>query len=214
MNTTIKQYAFFFSQLGYSADYYPDKQLFYLKEARIYAKICPDPAPPEIIKQAKEQSKKHRIVLLEGALTFRMYDIYENNHFSGGHPINFVTDGDKYSPVFFDPEYSLDFWPKENIAIAVAINMGEDIVCQRCGSINDFEITKPSLHYKATCKCGCYITNISDNKPSVIHFGKYKGRPVLSMITDEEIRYLKWALEQGLFKGKIKRHVEERIAAV
>jgi|GEM_PF-2352903 hypothetical protein len=210
MNTIQNQYAYFFSKLGYTTEFFPEKGLFYLKEIETYCKLCDDPAPPDIVNRAIEQAKKHTIVLLEGALTYRAYMVYQGEYAAEGI---FVTNGDKYSPFYYSGgDFYLDNFEKELINMTLAIRCGEDVICQRCGSINDFTISKPSLHYKATCKCGTYITNLSENKPSLLHFGKYKGRAIKSMSTKEEIDYLNWGLSQGIFKGKLKKDIQERIS--
>lgn len=211
MTTIENQYAYFFSLLGYKTEFFPEKQLFYLPEVKTYCKICDDPAPPDILAQADTYSKKHDIILLEGPLTFRTYNWFFKE---GSMQGMFIRNGYKYHPLYWTQDYDPEWFPEEAKITAMAIRCGEDVVCHQCGSINDFIITKPSIHYKATCRCGAYITNISENKPSYFFFGKYKDRSVKSMHTNEEIQYLQWGINQNIFKGKLKKDVMERLSEI
>lgn len=206
------QYAYYFSKLGYTTEFFPEKSLFFIKELNAYAKCCSDPALPDIVEKAIEQSKKFNIILLEGNLSFKPYRVFTKNDMpeSIGYTAVLVCKDRKYSPYFWDGEMNIDIWPDESNIIATAIN-GEQFECHRCGTCDDIKISKPSLHYKVTCKCGAYITNVSENKPSALYFGKYKGRSVASMQSKEEIQYLEWGLTQNMFKGKLRRDIEERV---
>lgn len=209
-----RQYASYFSYLGYSVEFYEDKSLFFIKELNAYAKMCSDPPLPEIIEKAEKSCLKNDIILLDGNLSFKPYTIYRKNYDDNGFTsIKYVLviKDRKYSPYFFEKWFDLDIWKDEAAIIAACINNNQSFECHQCGLVDDITVSKPSLHYKVSCACGAYITNVSENKPSSLFFGKYKGRAVASMKSDEEIRYLQWGLSQNIFKGKLKRDIEERV---
>lgn len=88
-----------------------------------------------------------------------------------------------------------------------------DIICQNCGSINDFHTIMKSNQNTAWCNgCDKFIKNISQGKPPVIHFGKYKGRLISTMVLKDEIQYLEWLNSQewatSVIKGQIANHFE------
>ncbi len=81
----------------------------------------------------------------------------------------------------------------------------DDVVCKKCGLVNDYRIiekpffSKPVIegeqakfHKTAYCNgCDSYITHLSQNKPQMFYFGKYRNVPV-DEVTD--VNYLNWAL--------------------
>lgn len=68
-----------------------------------------------------------------------------------------------------------------------------DIICQRCGSVNDYREEIKGPHKTAICNgCDRYIKHLSQGNPTVLYFGKYKGRELSSLTSDEEKRYLEW----------------------
>lgn len=72
----------------------------------------------------------------------------------------------------------------------------EEINCKACGLCNDYRTEQSGQHIKAVCNgCGRYIKFISQGKPSVLHFGKYKGREIASMRSPTEVEYLKWMMK-------------------
>lgn len=212
MTTIENQYAYLFSQLGHTTEFYPEKSLFHLKESNIYCKVCENPASDETIKKAIEGSRKHQIVLLEGGISFKSFRMFNNGEESC--PVVFLDKSHKWYPLYWGYDFDLEYFRETTIIVSLAIRCGEDVECHRCGLVNDFTVSKPSLHYKATCRCGNYITNISENKPSALYFGKYKGRLVSSMQGNDELQYLEWGLTQNMFKGKLKRDVIERLLKV
>lgn len=200
MTKRDKQYHDFFKLLGYEFVYYPDKNSFQIKDVG-YAKVCDFPATETMKDLACQASIKQDIILLDGNLTFKSYLIFsQGREWTGGI---FIKNGDKYHPFYWSYDYDVDSFPETSVVIAKIIN-GSDIVCQRCGSINDFIIQKPSIHYKCTCKCGSFIKNIGTNEPATLYFGKYKGREISSMRSDEELNYLNWLLNNSQsIKGKL-----------
>lgn len=88
----------------------------------------------------------------------------------------------------------------------------QDLICKKCGSVNDYEIRESSLHNTAYCLCGNYIKHVPKNESPKIHFGKYKGRDISSLTSDEETRYLYWLMNQDIkanLKLQIERHLKK-----
>ena len=85
----------------------------------------------------------------------------------------------------------------------------ENMVCNRCGSIDDFRKEKAGIHVKAICNgCDSYIKMIPQNGPAKFYIGKYKGT-MISKCDDKN--YLTWFLENTDPKKKIKKAIEHRI---
>ncbi len=208
MNLRDKQYHEFFTRMGYEFVYYPEKSGFLIKEIG-YAKVCDYPAPKVLQDKAEENGKKQTTILLEGPLSFKPYSFYSEN---GWTESIFIPKGEKYYPVFWQNEYDVDIFPGTSKNIGVVLN-GGDVVCQRCGSVNDFQVQKPSIHYKAVCQCGCFIKNLPTNQPAVLYFGKYQGREVASMRSDEELRYLQWLVDNSnSLKGRVLEAIKYQLA--
>lgn len=80
-----------------------------------------------------------------------------------------------------------------------------DIICQRCRSVNNYTERKAGPHISAYCNgCGNYIKHLSQDKPLILYFGKYKGRELSSMSSDDELRYLIWLAQAPDMKQKLK----------
>lgn len=92
----------------------------------------------------------------------------------------------------------------------------EDITCQRCGLANDYEIKQAGPHQSAYCNgCGNYIKHLPQNKPvEIIPFGKYKGRELKSLVSDEEVRYLNWFSQMPDLKPRIKEAIRKHLIAL
>jgi uncharacterized protein (DUF3820 family) len=88
-----------------------------------------------------------------------------------------------------------------------------DITCQRCGSVNDYHVVKTELHDTAYCNgCDAYIKHLPKNNPIVIMpFGKYKGREISSLLSDEELRYVTWMLHNSTANEKIKTALKNHL---
>lgn len=85
----------------------------------------------------------------------------------------------------------------------------EDIVCKKCGLVNEYKVIDKNGQKTAWCNgCDAWIKNIPHAEP-MMYFGKYKGAKIFE-VTDRQ--YLQWCLEKGLFKGNIKDAVEKRIS--
>lgn len=79
-----------------------------------------------------------------------------------------------------------------------------DVICQNCGSINDYRPVMKSNQNTAWCNgCDKFIKNLPQGKPPMLFFGKYKGRLISTMLNDEEIRYLQWMVQQAWCKAPL-----------
>lgn len=90
--------------------------------------------------------------------------------------------------------------------------MENKIECKKCGTIDNYTAYKQGPHVGAMCNnCKSFVKWLPQNNPVTIHFGKYKGRELVSMTSKEEIDYLVWSLEQRWMKNnlanKIKNHL-------
>lgn len=196
MNKQEQQYYDYFVKLGYKPKFYPEKHSFKIDD--IYLKVCDYPVSEFIRQQAIDASYKMQVVLLSGNLSFKDYEVFNE----GVENVAFMVHSEsKYHRTFYG-EFDVEYFPVEAKAIADVILGGKELVCRRCGSINDFIVEK-NLHYKATCKCGSFITNLPTNRPVKLHFGKYAGRDISSMVQKEEVEYLKWILSNMSLKQNI-----------
>jgi uncharacterized protein (DUF3820 family) len=69
-----------------------------------------------------------------------------------------------------------------------------NVICKNCGSVDDYTATQNGQHLMATCNgCGKYIKFLPQNNVvPKLYFGKYKGREIASLTSEEEIQYCKW----------------------
>lgn len=96
--------------------------------------------------------------------------------------------------------------------------MSEILNCVQC----DIEISAPvveridlpggKFHLKASCpKCGRYLKFLAQDGPKVLHFGKYRDRPLADIAaTDPE--YLRWLVQQEWLRPKLKRDIEQELS--
>ncbi len=91
-----------------------------------------------------------------------------------------------------------------------------EIVCQNCGNIDDFNIVQSGPHNSAYCNgCGKYIKHLpQNNEVKTIPFGKYKGREINSMRSNEEIRYLQWFVQMPDLRDNVKKSINNYLLAV
>jgi hypothetical protein len=90
-----------------------------------------------------------------------------------------------------------------------------DIICQHCGSINDYRTIMKSNQDTAWCNgCDKFIKNISQGKPPTIYFGKYNGREISSMVTTDEVNYLRWVTDQNWCKSLLKRQILSHLITI
>lgn len=69
-----------------------------------------------------------------------------------------------------------------------------EIICNKCGSVDDFRVELKSNNQVAYCNsCGAYIKNIPYAEPS-FYFGRYKGMKVSDLIDVKDVPYLEWYL--------------------
>lgn len=89
------------------------------------------------------------------------------------------------------------------------------IVCQNCGSIDDYNERAAGPHISAYCNgCGKYIKHLPQNTPATLYFGKYRGRLISSMLDIEELRYLEWLTNAGGIKPKLKEAIDAHLKAL
>lgn len=83
-----------------------------------------------------------------------------------------------------------------------------DIVCQHCGSTNNYRTELKSGHLVAHCNsCQKFIKNIPHQEPKM-YFGKYKGRLIKDI---PDLGYLEWVISKNLAKGNIKQAIIKQI---
>ena len=83
-----------------------------------------------------------------------------------------------------------------------------DILCQHCGSIDDYRTEMKSGQQVAYCNsCGNYIKNIPYKTPQ-FYVGKYEGMPI-SECTD--ISYMEWFMTINKKANRVNAAIQERI---
>jgi hypothetical protein len=86
-----------------------------------------------------------------------------------------------------------------------------DIVCNKCGLVNDYRTEKKSNNLVAYCNgCDAYIKNIPQDVPK-LYVGKYKGIPISDI---EDLSYLKWAVGTLHLTSSVKMAVLSRISSL
>jgi late competence protein required for DNA uptake (superfamily II DNA/RNA helicase) len=90
--------------------------------------------------------------------------------------------------------------------------MGE-VICQRCGTTNEFYVVPSGPHLKALCNhCNNYIKFISQEKePPKFYFGKYVGKYVHEI---EDLSYLNWASNNMTLKQPMRDAIIKRISSL
>lgn len=93
--------------------------------------------------------------------------------------------------------------------------MENNVVCPKCGLINEYRTEPAGVHTKAICNgCNSYIKFLPQGNPPTIHFGKYSGIEISTMVSEEEIKYLHWMLGENKFKGKLKTDIESHLMSL
>lgn len=90
------------------------------------------------------------------------------------------------------------------------------VTCQHCGLIDDFVVKKSGPHNSAYCNgCGNYIKHLpQNNEIKIVPFGKYRGREIASMRSDEELRYLQWFVEMPDLRENVKTAINKHLLAL
>lgn len=84
----------------------------------------------------------------------------------------------------------------------------EQLVCRKCGSVDDYTTEQKSNNLVATCTCGAFIKNIPTEKPK-FYFGKYKDTFIHEC---DDLQYLIWARDNmNNLKGRQKDAVSDRV---
>jgi hypothetical protein len=85
----------------------------------------------------------------------------------------------------------------------------QDIICPKCGSVNDYYTELKSNNNVARClKCDTFIKNIPQGKEPTFYFGKYKDTKVKDI---EDMPYLHWALKNVKLTSSMRLAVENQI---
>ncbi len=81
-----------------------------------------------------------------------------------------------------------------------------DVICKKCGSVNDYRIEKRAKNNCAFCNgCDHFIKNIPYKSQTILYFGKYKGMDILEMT---DIPYMKWLYENA---SSLKEHQKKAL---
>lgn len=95
------------------------------------------------------------------------------------------------------------------------------LICKNCEKSFDelaVKIKKDFLpnggyHLKAYCpECNIFIKNIPHSMPKVLHFGKYKGKPI-AVVAKENTSYLRWLCNQDI-KNNLKQSILDELEAI
>ena len=110
-------------------------------------------------------------------------------------------------------------WNKKMIGRAVQQERNifldeEEVVCVRCGTVNEYDVHRSGDHVKATCQnCGKYIKFVRQAKTegdalkddSVMPYGKHKGEKLID-IPDE---YFLWMYDNDKLSPPLRKYVED-----
>lgn len=84
----------------------------------------------------------------------------------------------------------------------------EDVICKKCGLVNDYSVKIKLPHHYAYCNgCSAFIKFVQHESPK-FYFGKHKGT-LISECTD--VGYMEWAIGAGVVKGNIKAAIIHRL---
>lgn len=85
----------------------------------------------------------------------------------------------------------------------------EEIVCKKCGVVNEYKTEYRGKHLTAFCTaCGTYIKHIPHVEPAMFFSKKY---PDMKISECEDLQYLKWVHEKIKLSNRYKEAVERRI---
>jgi hypothetical protein len=87
--------------------------------------------------------------------------------------------------------------------------MANDLVCRKCGAINNTNIVDKGMHHTAYCgRCGAYIKNVAYEVPK-LYFGKYKNWEISKI---EDLPYLEWFIKNiPKMTEKVRTNVQKQI---
>jgi hypothetical protein len=87
----------------------------------------------------------------------------------------------------------------------------EEVICQRCATINDYFTVPSGPHLKAVCNnCNVYIKFLPQKKElPKLYFGKYVGQYVHEI---NDVNYLRWLLTSTSIKQSLKDAINLRLA--
>lgn len=87
-------------------------------------------------------------------------------------------------------------------------------ICPKCSTEQDALSAKIEKHFlpnggyhlKALCyQCGFFIKNLPHSLPQILHFGKYKDKPI-AVVARENPAYLRWLCSQDI-KPNLKQSI-------
>ena len=81
----------------------------------------------------------------------------------------------------------------------------DKLICTSCGTVNEYRVANNGIHRTAYCTaCGSYIKHLPKIQDNIsdfeFYFGKHKGRKLSEFKSQEDLNYLSWAYEAGVFK--------------
>ena len=95
------------------------------------------------------------------------------------------------------------------------------LICRQCGleqdelkaKIEKHFLSNGGYHMTAHCfQCGSFIKNMPHSLPQILHFGKYKGKPI-AVVAKENPSYLRWLCNQGI-KDNLKNSIQTELDKV
>ncbi len=96
--------------------------------------------------------------------------------------------------------------------------MSEILHCVSCDEavtdpkVERIDLPNEKFHLKASCpKWGRYLKFLSQGTPAGIHFGKYKGSPVVEVVAKDP-EYCRWLIARDWLKPKLRAEIENALA--
>lgn len=88
-----------------------------------------------------------------------------------------------------------------------------EVICQRCGTIDEYYTVPSGPHLKAVCDhCHEYIKFLPQEKePPRFYFGKYVGKYIHEI---DDIQYLTWASTNLKLKQSLRDAIIKRISSL
>ena len=89
-----------------------------------------------------------------------------------------------------------------------------DVICTKCGLINDYKTVKGGQDVLSAYCNGCeeFIIILPDNRPILIMpFGKHKGRKLEDLVEKDEIQYLNWLVSQNWIESRLENSIKKHL---
>lgn len=85
----------------------------------------------------------------------------------------------------------------------------EEVICKKCGVVNEYKTEKRGNHLTAFCSaCGAYIKHIPHVEPAMFFSKKY---PNMKISECEDLQYLKFVHDKIKLSKRYKEAFERRI---